>query len=117
MTISYVTIFLANFMLKSAVEKKSNNGTEELIKGEILDKLKDSINLYRDRFRDIFEMATDETFQRKIDLKQNMITGEFEEDGFEGIGEEDNAEPPSWALSRVRRSQRLRYKAVFMVTV
>ena len=29
MTISYVTIFLANFMLKSAVEKKSNNETEE----------------------------------------------------------------------------------------
>ena len=92
MTISYITIFLANFMLKSAVEKKTNNETEELIKGEILDKLKDSINLYRDRFRDIFEMATDETFQRKIDLKQNMITGEFEEDQIEGIGEDDNAE-------------------------
>ena len=92
MTISYITIFLVNFMLKSAVESKSNNDTEELIKGEIIDKLKDSLNLYVDRFKDIFERVTDETFQRKIDLKQNMITGEIEEEVIEGIMEEEK--PP-----------------------
>jgi hypothetical protein len=92
MTINYITIFLVNFMLKSTVESKSNNDTEELIKGEILDKLKESVNIYRDRFKDIFERVTDETFQRKIDLKQNMITGEFEEDIIEGVVEEENPE-------------------------
>ena len=46
MTISYVTIFLVNFMLKGIVELKSNSDTEELIKGELLDKIKDSLNLY-----------------------------------------------------------------------
>ena len=46
MTISYVTIFLINFMLKGIVELKSNSDTEELIKGELLDKIKDSLNLY-----------------------------------------------------------------------
>ena len=97
LTISYITIFLVNFMLKGAVESKSNGDTEELIKGEVIDKLKDSINIYIDRFKDIFERATDETFQRKIDLKQNMITGEYEEDVIEGespqdenVGEENN---------------------------
>ena len=84
MTITYITIFLANFMLKGAVETKSNSDTEELIKGEIIDKVKDSLNLYIDRFKDIFDRITDETFQRKIDLKQNMITGEIEEDVIEG---------------------------------
>ena len=92
MTITYVTIFLVNFMLKSTVESKSNSDTEELVKGEILDKLKESVNIYRDRFKDIFERVTDETFQRKIDLKQNMITGEFEEDVIEGVVEEENPE-------------------------
>ena len=79
-------------MLKSTVESKSNSDTEELVKGEILDKLKESVNIYRDRFKDIFERVTDETFQRKIDLKQNMITGEFEEDVIEGVVEEENPE-------------------------
>ena len=51
MTITYVTIFLVNFMLKSTVESKSNSDTEELVKGEILDKLKESVNIYRDRFK------------------------------------------------------------------
>ena len=95
MTITYITIFLANFMLKGAVEAKSNNDTEELIKGEIIDKVKDSLNLYIDRFKDIFDRITDETFQRKIDLKQNMITGETEEDVIEGDGEvEDENRTP-----------------------
>ena len=92
MTISYITIFLVNFMLKSAVESKSNNDTEELIKGEIIDKLKDSVNIYIDRFKDLFDRATDETFQRKINLKQNMITGEFEEDVIEGVEQEENVQ-------------------------
>ena len=93
MTISYITIFLVNFMLKSTVESKSNSDTEELIKGEVLDKLKESLNIYIERFKDIFERTTDETFQRKIDLKQNMITGEIEEDIIEGVGEEENPPP------------------------
>ena len=92
MTISYVTIFLQNIMLRGTIENKSNSDTEQLIKGEVLDKLKDSVNLHIDEFKDIFDRITDETFQRKIELKQNMITGEFEEDGIEGVGEEDNAE-------------------------
>ena len=93
MTISYVTIFLSNIMLKGTIESKSNSDTEQLIKGVVLDKLKDSVNLHIDEFKDIFDRITDETFQRKIDLKQNMITGEFEEDGIEGAGEEeDNVE-------------------------
>ena len=93
MTISYITIFLVNFMLKGTVESKSNSDTEELIKGEIIDKLKDSMNIYIDKFKDIFDRVTDETFQRKINLKQNMITGEIEEEIIEeGGGEEENCE-------------------------
>ena len=92
-TITYITIFLANFMLKGAVESKSNSDTEQLIKGEIIDKVKDSINLHLDRFRDIFDRVTDETFQRKIDLKQHMITGEIEEEVIEGIPEDENGTP------------------------
>ena len=92
MTISYITIFLSSIWLRNAIESKSNDDTEQLIKGEILDKLKDSINIYRERFQDIFERGTDETFQRKIDLKQNMITGEYEENIIEGVGEEENLE-------------------------
>ena len=93
MTISYFTFFLVNFMLKGAVETKSNGDTEELIKGEILDRIKDSLSIYTERFNDIFDRATDETFQRKIDLKQNMITGEFEEDVIEGAAPEDENAP------------------------
>jgi len=93
MTISYFTFFLVNFMLKSAVESKSNGDTEEVIKGEILDRIKDSMSIYTERFNDIFDRATDETFQRKIDLKQNMITGEFEEDVIEGAAPEDENVP------------------------
>lgn len=93
MTISYFTFFLVNFMLKSAVESKSNGDTEETIKGQILDRIKDSMSIYTERFNDIFDRATDETFQRKIDLKQNMITGEFEEDVIEGAAPEDENVP------------------------
>ena len=80
-------------MLKGAVESKSNADTEQQIKGEIIDKVKDSINLYRDRFRDIFDRVTDETFQRKIDLKQHMITGEIEEEVIEGMPEDEKDAP------------------------
>ena len=93
MTISYFTFFLVNFMLKNAVESKSNGDTEETIKGEVLDRIKDSMRIYTERFNDLFDRATDETFQRKIDLKQNMITGEFEEDVIEGAAPEDENVP------------------------
>ena len=93
MTISYFTFFLVNFMLKSTVESKTNGDTEETIKGQILDRIKDSMSIYTERFNDIFDRATDETFQRKIDLKQNMITGEFEEDVIEGAAPEDENAP------------------------
>ena len=92
LTILYTTFFFANFFLKGAVESKSNSDTEILVKGEIIDKLKNSFNIYINKFKDIFERSTEETFQRKIDLKQNMITGEVEEVVIEGIDTEEKKE-------------------------
>ena len=92
MTILYTTFFFANFFLKGACESKSNSDTEILVKGEIIDKLKNSFNIYINKFKDIFERSTEETFQRKIDLKQNMITGEVEEVVIEGIDTEEKKE-------------------------
>ena len=90
MTITYTTVFLVNFMLKSTVESQSNGTTEQMIKGEVLDKLKDSFNIYTGKFKDIFDRITDETFQRKLDLKQNMITGEIEEEVIDGLEDDEN---------------------------
>ena len=89
MTIIYTTIFFADFWLKSAVDSKTKGDTEQLIKGEVIDKLKDSLYIYINRFKEIFERSTEETFQRKIDLKQNMITGEIEEEIIDGIDDEE----------------------------
>ena len=89
LTVLYTTIFFADFWLKSAVDSKTKGDTEQLVKGEIIDKLKDSLNLYINRFKEIFEISTEETFQRKIDLKQNMITGEIEEEVIDGIDDEE----------------------------
>ena len=90
LTISYTTVFFASFILKGAVASKSEGDTEELIKGEVIDKLTDSLNISINKFKEIFERSTDETFQRKLDLKQNMITGELEEEKIDGLEEEDN---------------------------
>ena len=92
LTIFYVTFFFANFWLKGACESKSNGDTEQMIKGEVIDKLKDSLNIYINKFKEIFDRSTDETFQRKIDLKQNMITGEIEEENIDGIEDEEKDE-------------------------
>ena len=92
MVISYITYFFGDFWLKSAVKSKSGGECEELIKGEIIDKLMDSYNIYINKFKVIFERSTDETFQRKIDLKQNMITGEEEEVIIDGVEDEENKE-------------------------
>ena len=90
MTISYTTCFFGGFWLASAVKSKSKGDCEQLIKGEVIDKLKDSFNLYIGKYKNIFERSTDETFQRKIDLKQNMITGEIEEEVLNDIENEDD---------------------------
>ena len=92
MTITYTTVFFADFFLKSAVASKTAGDTEQLIKGEVIDKLKDSFNIYINKFKEMFERSTDETFQRKIDLKQNMITGEEEEEKIDGIEDDENKE-------------------------
>ena len=93
MVISYITVFFGDFWLKSAVRSKSGGECEELVRGEIIDKLKESYNIYINKFKVIFDRSTDETFQRKIDLKQNMITGEVEEEIIDGVeDEEENKE-------------------------
>ena len=92
MTINYTTFFFENFWLKSTVASKSKGDCEGLIKGEVIDRLKDSFNLYINKFKNVFERTTDETFQRKIDLKQNMITGEIEEEIIDDIDVENNKE-------------------------
>ena len=92
LTILYTTFFFVNFWLKGACESNSNGQTEELIKGEVIDKLKNSLNIYINKFKEMFNRSTDETFQRKIDLKQNMITGEVEEENIEGLDEEEKDE-------------------------
>ena len=92
MTIFYTTIFFADFWLKSAVESKSKGDTEQFIKGEVIDKLKDSFKIYINKFKEIFDRSTEETFQRRIDLKQNMITGEIEEEQIDGIEDEEKNE-------------------------
>ena len=38
MTISYITIILSSILLRNEIESKSNSDTEQLIKGEVLDK-------------------------------------------------------------------------------
>ena len=92
MTINYTTCFFGSFWLKSAVASKSKGDCEELIKGEVLDKLKDSFNIYIGNFKNLFEKSTDEVFQRKIELKQNMITGETEEEVIDDIEVGENKE-------------------------
>ena len=92
MAIFYTTIFFADFWLKSAVESKSKGDTEQFIKGEVIDKLKDSFKIYINKFKEIFDRSTEETFQRRIDLKQNMITGEIEEEQIDGIEDEEKNE-------------------------
>jgi len=92
LTIMYITFFFVDFWLKGACESKSNGETEELIKGAVIDKLKNSLNIYINKFKEMFNRSTDETFQRKIDLKQNMITGEVEEENIEGLDEEEKDE-------------------------
>ena len=92
MTINYTTCFFGSFWLKSAVASKSKGDCEELIKGEVIDKLKDSFNIYIGNFKNLFEKSTDEVFQRKIELKQNMITGETEEEVIDDIEVGENKE-------------------------
>ena len=46
MVISYITVFFGDFWLKSAVRSKSGGECEELVRGEIIDKLKESYNIY-----------------------------------------------------------------------
>ena len=87
--ILYTTIFVADFWLKSAVDSKTKADTEQTIKGEVIDKLSESLNIYINKFKEIFDRSTEETFQRKIELKQNMITGEIEEEILDGVDDEE----------------------------
>ena len=54
--------------------------------------MKDSFKIYINKFKEIFDRSTEETFQRRIDLKQNMITGEIEEEQIDGIEDEEKNE-------------------------
>ena len=87
LTVLFEIIFLPNYIINNGTNKIYEEN-EQIFKNKILNKLMNILNNYIEIFSDIYEKMTEETFQKKIKLKQNMITGEYEEENIEELTED-----------------------------
>ena len=88
LTILFEVIFLPNCILSGNWTNKIFNKSEELTKNLIFPNLINIVDSYVQIFSDIYEKMTEEIFQKKIKMKQNMITGEYEEEILDELSED-----------------------------
>ena len=88
LTVLHEIQFMPNSILTNSDVIKIYTDNESIFKNKISNKIIDIVDNYIQIFGDIYEKKTEEIFQKKIKLKQNMITDEYEEDKLDEIFED-----------------------------
>jgi len=90
LTVMLGLIFQSNFILTDNITNKAISNHEEIFKNHISNKLINIVDSYIEIFTDISEKMVEEIFEKKIRAKQNMITGELEDDNIDDISSEED---------------------------
>ena len=90
LTVMFGFIFQSNFILTDNITNNAYKSYEESFKNNISNKLLNIVDSYIQIFTDIYEKMVEEIFEKKIRAKQNMITGELEEENIDEVSSDED---------------------------
>ena len=90
LTVMFGFIFQSNFILTDNITNNAYKSYEESFKNHISNKLLNIVDSYIQIFTDIYEKMVEEIFEKKIRAKQNMITGELEEENIDEVSSDED---------------------------
>ena len=90
LTVMFGVLFHSNFILTNNITNNKYKAYEESFKNHISNKLLNIVDSYIQIFNDIYEKMVEEILEKKIRAKQNMITGEFEEENIDEISSDED---------------------------